>query len=43
MEQLTFNGVIEWQDVHALAVLDVVTRLDSAEIAKLDAQVIPCH
>jgi hypothetical protein len=36
----TFNGVIEWEDVDAFAVFDVVTWLDSANVTQLDAKVV---
>lgn len=37
---LTFDRVVERQDVDTLAVLDVVARADVDQIAELDAQVV---
>jgi hypothetical protein len=36
----TLDRVVEGEDVDALAVLDVVARVDGAEVAELDAQVV---
>ena len=36
----TLDGVVEGQDVDALAVLDIETLVHIDEIAKLDAQVV---
>lgn len=37
---LTLYGIIERQDMHTLAVLDVMARVNMAEIAQLDTQVV---
>ena len=38
----TLNGVIEGEDMYPLAIFDVVACMYANEIAKLNAQVIPC-
>jgi hypothetical protein len=41
--KLAFYRIVEGQNVHALAILDVMTRLDVAQVAKFDAKVIACN
>jgi hypothetical protein len=39
---LALDQSVERQDVHVLAILNVMTLLDAAQVAKLDIKIIVC-